>query len=108
MGNKKGAYWFGSTLSIQEARSIAPYNNATSLQVVAGIISAMLWAIANPNQGVIEPEDIDHEYVMNIALPYLGKVSGHYTDWTPLQNRELGISTLDEQDPWQFINIRVE
>ena len=108
MGNKKGAYWFGSTLSIQEARSIAPHNNATSLQVVAGVISAMLWAIENPNEGVIEPDEIDHEYVMNIALPYLGKVSGHYTDWTPLQDRVLGISKQDEQDPWQFINIRVE
>lgn len=108
MGHDKGAYWFGSTLSIEEARSIAAYNNATSMQVVAGIISAMMWAIENPNQGVIEPEEIDHRYIMNIALPYLGKVSGHYTDWTPLQNRTLNLETLDNKDPWQFINIRVE
>ena len=108
MGNKNGAYWFGSTLSIEEARSIAPYNNATSLQVVAGIVSAMLWATEHPNEGVVEPEDIDHDYIMEIALPFLGKVSGHYTDWTPLHNREIGLAPIDEQDPWQFINIRVE
>ena len=32
-GHKKNAYWYGSQLSIEEARKLAPYNNATSLQV---------------------------------------------------------------------------
>ena len=35
-GHKKNAYWYGSQLSIEEARSLAPYNNATSLQVTGG------------------------------------------------------------------------
>ena len=108
MGNPRGAYWFGSNLSIHEARKLAPYNNATSLQVVAGIISGMIWAVEHPNEGIVEPEDIDHEYIIDIALPYLGTVSGHYTDWTPLQGRELFFTEqLDLTDPWQFINIRV-
>ena len=34
-GHKKNAYWYGSQLSIEEARALAPYNNATSLQVTA-------------------------------------------------------------------------
>jgi len=32
MGHAKGAYWYGSQLSIHEARKLAPFNNATSLQ----------------------------------------------------------------------------
>ena len=32
-GHKKNAYWYGSQLSIDEARKLAPHNNATSLQV---------------------------------------------------------------------------
>lgn len=109
MGHEKGAYWFGSTLSIEEARALVPQNNATSLQVVAGVMSAMMWAIEHPNEGIVEPEDIDHQYIMNIAVPYLGKVSGHYTNWTPLDNRQVLFSEeLDLSDPWQFINIRVD
>jgi homospermidine synthase len=51
---------------------------------------------------------MDHQYIMDIALPYLGTVAGYYTDWTPLKNRQLLFSEqLDLADPWQFINIRV-
>ncbi len=111
MGNDKGAYWFGSTLSVQEARTIAPFNNATSLQVVAGVLSGMIWAIENPDAGLVEAEDMDHEFILNIARPYLGKVDGHYTNWTPLQDRGTVFPErkghLDLSDPWQFSNIRV-
>ena len=108
MGNKKGAYWYGSQLSIQEARKHVPYNNATSLQVAIGVIAGMLWAIEHPDSGVVEPEEMDHQFIMEIVLPYLGKVAGYYTDWSPLQKREkLFQEKLDHTDPWQFINIRV-
>jgi hypothetical protein len=33
-GHSRNAYWFGSQLAIEEARRVAPHNNATSLQVV--------------------------------------------------------------------------
>jgi hypothetical protein len=32
-GHSKNAYWYGSQLTIEEARRVAPHNNATSLQV---------------------------------------------------------------------------
>ncbi|KGP62218.1 hypothetical protein EP47_01520 [Legionella norrlandica] len=108
MGNKKGAYWYGSTLSIQEAKRLAPYNNATSLQVAASMISGVIWAIEHPGEGIVEPEGMDHQYIINIAKPYLGKVGGYYTDWTPLKNRgQLYPEEIDANDPWQFLNIRV-
>ncbi|KTC87036.1 saccharopine dehydrogenase C-terminal domain-containing protein [Legionella brunensis] len=108
MGNKKGAYWYGSHLSIHEARKLVKHNNATSLQVAAGVLSGMIWAIENPERGIIEPEDIDHEYILSLAFPYLGKVDGYYTDWTPLRDRgNSNDKYTDQGDPWQFINIRV-
>ncbi len=109
LGNKKGAYWYGSELSIEEARKHVPYHNATSLQVAIGVIAGVIWAIEHPNRGVVEPEDIDDDYIMNIARPYLGKVGGVYSEWSPLQNREqLFVEKMDHSDPWQFLNIRVE
>ena len=41
-------------------------------------------------------------------MPYLGPVVGVYSDWTPLAERGLLFpEPLDEEDPWQFKNIRV-
>lgn len=44
----KKIIWYGSGLSIQEVREIAPCNSATSLQVVGGLIAGMIWAIKHP------------------------------------------------------------
>ena len=108
LGHKKGAYWYGSQLSIEEARSLAPYNNATSLQVAAGVLGGVVWAMENPQAGIIDPDDMDFRRVLEIANPYLGKLVGAYSDWTPLQGRNHPFAEdLDTSDPWQFKNIRV-
>ncbi len=108
MGHAKGAYWYGSRLSIGEARRLAPYNNATSLQVTIAVLAAMIWTLENPRVGVIEPDEIDFERILDICRPYLGKVVGAYSDWTPLQDRgRLFAEDLDRSDPWQFKNFRV-
>jgi homospermidine synthase len=108
MGNPKGVYWFGSRLSIEQARELAPHNNATSLQVVAGVLGGMVWALRNPDAGLVEPDDLDHEVVLEVAAPYLGDVVGEWGDWTPLQSRSPLFAELkDESDPWQFLNFRV-
>ena len=108
MGHAKNAYWYGSRLSIDEARRLAPYNNATGLQVVAGVLGAMVWAIKNPNSGVMDSEEMDHEVVMSVARPYLGEMLGVYTDWTPIQDRgRLFPEKINKEDAWQFDNFRV-
>src|SRR5262249_55669440 len=108
MGQAKGVYWYGSRLSIGEARRVAPHNNATSLQVTAAVLGGMVWAIEQPREGIVEPEEVDFLRVLEIARPYLGEVVGVYGDWTPLQGREsLFPEDLDRDDPWQFKNIRV-
>ena len=107
-GHKKNAYWYGSRLSVDEARALAPYNNATSLQVSAAVLSGMVWAMENPNNGITEPEEMDFRRNLRICTPYLGPLVGQYTDWTPLTDRErLFPEDLDQSDPWQFKNVRV-
>ena len=108
MGHKKGAYWYGSQLSIQEAHRLAPYNNATSLQVCAPVLSGIIWALENPNCGVVEADEMDFARNLEICMPYLGPVVGKYGDWTPLKDRGgLFPEDLDRKDPWQFKNFRV-
>ena len=108
MGPPMGVYWFGSRLTIAEARRAAPHNNATSLQVTAAVLAGLIWALEHPRQGIVEPEEMDFERVLEIAKPYLGEVIGVRGDWTPLDNREnLFAEDLDREDPWQFKNFRV-
>jgi homospermidine synthase len=108
MGNENGVYWYGSRLSIDQARELAPYNNATSLQVAAGILGGMVWAFRHPETGLIEPDEIDYRMVLEVARPYLGEVTGVWGKWTPLQGRSrLFAEAMDRDDPWQFVNFRV-
>ena len=108
MGHKKGAYWYGSQLSIDEARTLCPYNNATSLQVNAPYVAAMIWILRNPGAGIVEPDEMDYQTLLDLSTPYLGKLVGAYTDWTPLAGRgSLYPEDIDASDPWQFRNFRV-
>ncbi|HYC04575.1 MAG TPA: saccharopine dehydrogenase C-terminal domain-containing protein [Azospirillaceae bacterium] len=107
-GHKKGAYWYGSQLSVEEARRLCPHNNATSLQVCVAVLSGIVWALENPNRGVVEPDEMDFERCLEICMPYLGPVVGEYTDWTPLEGRNKFFpEDIDPGCPWQFKNIRV-
>ncbi len=107
-GHKKNAYWFGSQLSIQQARKLAPHNNATSLQVCVAVLAGLVWAIENPRQGVTEPDEMDFRRALDICRPYLGDIAGKYSNWTPLFDRgRLFEEDIDPTDPWQFKNIRV-
>ncbi|HEY7740221.1 MAG TPA: saccharopine dehydrogenase C-terminal domain-containing protein [Steroidobacteraceae bacterium] len=107
-GHAKNAYWYGSQLSIDEARRLAPHNSATSLQVTVAALAGMIWAIENPAMGLVEPDEMDFRRSLEICMPYLGPVVGKYSDWTPLFDRgRLFPEDLDESDPWQFKNIRV-
>ena len=107
-GHAKNAYWYGSQLSIEETRRIAPYQNATGLQVTSAVLAGMVWALENPTRGIVEADEIDYKRCLEVQMPYLGPVVGEYTDWTPLKDRgTLFPEDLDHDDPWQFKNIIV-
>lgn len=108
MGHERGAYWYGSRLSIDQARALAPHNNATSLQVTAAVLGGMVWAMENPRAGILEADHLDHIRVIQVAEPYLGDMIGEYSDWTPLLDRgRLFPEDIDASCPWQFGNFRV-
>ncbi|MDP1834787.1 MAG: saccharopine dehydrogenase NADP-binding domain-containing protein [Chlamydiales bacterium] len=108
MGHDKGAYWFGSQLTIEEARRLAPHNSATTLQITVSVLAGVAWALKNPQRGIVESDEMDYEDIIEMASPYLGRLVGKYTDWTPLEGRGLLFpEDLDFEDPWQFKNFRV-
>ena len=107
-GHEKNAYWFGSTLTSAEAITLAPYQNATGMQVTSSVLAGMVWALENPRAGIVEAEEMDWHRCMEIQTPYLGKLHGQYTDWTPLNGRPgLFAEDIDATDPWQFRNVLV-
>src|SRR6478752_2208146 len=107
-GHAKNAYWYGSQLSIEETRRIAPYQNATGLQVTSAVLAGIVWMLENPERGIVEADEMDFRRCLELQRPYLGPVVGRYTDWTPLDRRgELFPENLDTSDPWQFTNVLV-
>ena len=86
-GHAKNAYWYGSQLSIEETRELAPHQNATGLQVTSAVLAGMVWALENPEAGIVEADEMDFRRCLEVQRPYLGPVKGYYTDWTPLTDR---------------------
>jgi homospermidine synthase len=107
-GHAKNAYWYGSQLSIEETREIAPNQNATGLQVTSAVLAGMVWALENPKAGIVETDEMDFRRCLEVQTPYLGPVIGTYTDWNPTVDRgQLFPEDVDGDDPWQFKNVIV-
>jgi homospermidine synthase len=107
-GHAKNAYWYGSQLSIEETRRIAPYQNATGLQVTSAVLAGIVWMLENPDRGIVEADEMDFRRCLEIQRPYLGPVIGQYTQWTPIEGRPgLFPEAIDTTDPWQFSNVLV-
>ncbi|OGW94793.1 MAG: homospermidine synthase [Omnitrophica bacterium RIFCSPLOWO2_12_FULL_45_13] len=109
MGHKYNSWWTGSILSIEQSRKLVPHQNATTMQVAIGVVSGIMWMIENPNKSVRVPDDLPHEYILDIARPYLGKFISEPSDWTPLKNyrvffRENPNAHLDKRNTWCFNN----
>lgn len=107
MGHDFNSWWTGSLLDIENARKLAPNQNATTLQVAISVVAAARWMIENPNKGFNLPDDLPHEDIIKIAKPYLGPFISIPVDWTPLKNydktfRTLGLKKPKEKDAWQF------
>lgn len=112
MGHAYNCWWTGSDLSIEESRRLVPHQNATTMQVAVSVVAAVMWMIENPERGVLVPDDLPHERILEISKPYLGKLISTPSDWTPLahyQNTFQGYNdpSLDWDDPWQFKNFLV-
>jgi homospermidine synthase len=112
MGHPYSSWWTGSDLSIEQSRRLVPHQNATTMQVAISVVAACMWMIENPRRGLCVPDDLPHEYVLNISKPYLGQFISIPKDWTPLKHysnffRGYNQPLLDTSDPWQFKNFLI-
>jgi homospermidine synthase len=70
LGHARGAYWYGSQLSIEEARKLVPHNNATRPSGLRRRFwAASSGAVENPKRGVVEPDEMDFERVLESRVP---------------------------------------
>lgn len=104
MGHAYNSWWTGSDLDIETSRKLVPGQNATTIQVAAGVLAAVMWMIENPNEGVCVPDDLSHEHVLKVAKPYLGNFISEPYDWTPLKSRKelFPVNKQKLEEPWQF------
>ena len=72
-GHAKNAYWYGSQLSIEETRKLAPYQNATGMQVTSAVLAGMVWALENPQAGIVEADEIDFRRCLEVQSPISGR-----------------------------------
>lgn len=86
--------YFGTLLTNEKARTLHPKTNATLMQVVAGYIAHLIYAIEHPDLGICNPGDFDSQKILEIAAPYLGEVVDKDldvrlpTDWNQLISTE--------------------
>ena len=104
LGHERKAFWYGSNLDITEARKIAPGNNATTVQVVGGVISAVIWCLNNPSRGYCETEDLPYKEILSVAEPYIAPVLQAFSDWQPSEG---GAQSDTSNDVWQYTNFIV-
>ncbi|MSR56688.1 MAG: homospermidine synthase [Planctomycetaceae bacterium] len=102
MGHDYRSWWTGTILEIEEARRHVPGQNATTLQVAASVLGAVLWMLRNPRKGVLLPDALPHDEILETARPYLGKVISIPIDWTPCGSDGVDLDRGDEV--WQFSN----
>jgi homospermidine synthase len=108
LGHGMNGWWYGSQMSIQEAKAVMPGEGPTTVQVAANMLAGIVWMIQNPNKGYTEPEELPFEFILNVARPYLGTMASVQTNWTPLADRtSLFRVDTDPRHPWRFENFQV-
>lgn len=113
MGHDFNSWWCGSLLDIHEARRLVPHQQATTLQVAISVVAASMWMIENPKRGFLLPDDVDHEFILDIAKPFIKPFVSMPVDWTPLVNLNTRFTKFDiarpkDEDVWQFTTFLVD
>jgi homospermidine synthase len=113
MGHDFKSWWCGSLLDIHEARRLVPHQQATTLQVAISAVAAAIWMIKNPRRGFLLPDDVDHEEILKVAIPYIKPFVSIPVDWTPLKNLNIKFTKFDvsrpkDKDVWQFTTFLVD
>jgi homospermidine synthase len=113
MGHALTTWWTGSQLTIHETRRLLPGQNATTLQVAAAVLGGLVYMIHHPHKGILVPDELPHQEILDVAGPYLGACPSVQSDWTPLDSRsrlfgKWGAPLVPAEDLWQFSSFVVE
>jgi homospermidine synthase len=72
------------------------------------VLAGMVWALENPQAGIVEADEMDFRRCLEIQRPYLGPVTAS-TPTGPRSTPAPGFfpEDIDPSDPWQFRNVLV-
>ena len=107
-GHKKNAYWYGSQLSIEETRELAPYQNATGLQVTSR--GARRHGLgAGKSEGRHRRGRRDGFPPLPRGADALSRPGDRHLYRLDAARRPPGLfpEDIDKRDPWQFKNVLV-
>ena len=68
-------FWTGSILHTDYTKNVLKdqYFGPTVIQVMAGVLSGVVWMLKHKNRGLCFGEDIDDKFVIKMSKKYLGK-----------------------------------
>jgi|694.fasta_scaffold16096_8 homospermidine synthase len=68
-------FWTGSILNTDYTKNTLKdqYFGPTVIQVMAGVLSGVVWMMKHKNKGLCFGEDIDDKFVINMSKKYLGR-----------------------------------
>ena len=79
--NKNRGWWSGSIMDDIDASMIMNHKyGPTVLQVSGGVFSAFLWMCKNQKAGNKWAENLDSDFVIRAAKPYLGRIYSDFVD----------------------------
>jgi homospermidine synthase len=112
MGHPYQSWWCGSDLDIEESRRLVPHQHATTMQVAISVVAGCMWMLENSRWGLCVPDDLPHDYVLNVSKPLLGQVHFHVLRLEPTEAllqclHGYNQPQLDTSDPWQFKNFLI-
>lgn len=87
--SEKKSWWYGSVLGSKETRFLVDgYEHAspTSMQVIAGLISGIIYCYNNPNKGPLSADDlnpIERKLIFEYMEPFLGNLVFKEVDYHP-------------------------
>ena len=99
MGHPYRSWWTGMLTSIDEARAVAPHQNATTVQVAASILGALDWMLRRPSEGVRVPDELPWREVLDVAVPYVGTTWSGPIDWDPVSTHADWFDAYSGRDP---------
>jgi homospermidine synthase len=69
---KDKRYWVGAVQKIERALELSGEINGTCLQVAVSILASVKWALQNPSRGIVDPEDVDTDFVLKYCDHWMG------------------------------------